>query len=448
MRKCFLAVVAALLIAMQTVSTSAVTDAQTQQLEQQAASNAIEIENKENENKQLEEQIKQLNTEIEANKLEIANLQIDIDHSNSIIAGLNKDITKSKEDLKSRIRAIYMAGGASNLEVILGAKSFNDLLDKVEYVSIIAEHDSALIDSLTQSVNTNKKAQKVLTKSKADLESKSKTLAEKKTEFQSVLSQNQAILNVLYSENETISGLLHTDHENGTSNDIESYYEKQQNSLVNKPVPTEKPTAKPTAKSTAKPVQKPTAKPNTSKPVATSKPTVPTKPTVAPTLPPQEDNNTSIGNGNQSAVKGFTWPVPGFYHLTSLWNEDRFTYNHGAIDIASWGIDGASVVAAHSGRVYYAENNCIHNWGKSSSCGCGGGYGNWVMLDHEDGYMTVYAHLSSTIVSSGDYVTEGQLLGFVGSTGDSTGAHLHFETRYNDVKYNPMLEYPNINYTY
>ena len=329
MRKCFLAVVAALLIAMQTVSTSAVTDAQTQQLEQQAASNASEIENKENENKQLEEQIKQLNTEIEANKLEIANLQLDIDHSNSIIAGLNKDITKSKEDLKSRIRAIYMAGGASNLEVILGAKSFNDLLDKVEYVSIIAEHDSALIDSLTQSVNTNKKAQKVLTKSKADLESKSKTLAEKKTEFQSVLSQNQAILNVLYSENETISGLLHTDHENGTSNDIESYYEKQQNSLVNKPVPTEKPTAKPTVKPTAKPVQKPTAKPNTSKPVATSKPTVPTKPTVAPTLPPQEDNNTSIGNGNQSAVKGFTWPVPGFYHLTSLWNEDRFTYNHG-----------------------------------------------------------------------------------------------------------------------
>ncbi len=442
MKKCFLAVVAVLLIAMQTVSTSAVTETDTEALQRQAESNASEISGKESENQQLEQQIKELNSEIETNRLEIANLQASIDESNSIIVGLNSDIADSKETLKNRIRTIYMAGSASNLEVILGAKSFDDFLDKVEYVSIIAEHDSALIDSLTQSVYTNKQAQKVLTKSKTDLENKSKTLEEKKTEFQTVLKENQGILNVLYSENETISGLLHTEDEGGTSNNIESYYEKQQNSIKATEVPTEKPTAKPTTGNSSGNSSA------SSKPSATQKPVATSKPTTAPTQPPQVNEDNFVGSGNISTVKGYTWPVPGFYHLTSLWNEDRYTYNHGAIDIASGGIDGANVVAAHSGTIYYAESNCIHNWGKSSSCGCGGGYGNWVMLDHGDGYMTVYAHLSSLTVSTGDYISEGQLLGFVGSTGDSTGAHLHFETRYNDVKYNPMLEYPNIDYTY
>ncbi|MEF2919382.1 MAG: peptidoglycan DD-metalloendopeptidase family protein [Acutalibacteraceae bacterium] len=447
MKKCFLAVVAFCMIAMQTVTFSAVTESATdvESLQQQAESNKTQIDEKKNENQQLEAQIRELNTEIEANKLEIANLQKSIEESNGIIKDLDSEITQSKEALKKRIRAIYMAGNASNLEVILGAKSFDDFIDKVEYVSIIAEHDTALIDSLTQNVNTSKQAQKVLVNSKSNLENKSKTLQEQKTEFQKILQENQAILNVLYSENETISGLLSAEEDKNTSNDIESYYEKHNINKKPTEVPTEKPTAKPTAKPTTKPTTKPNSgnnKPSATKPVATS------KPTVAPTQPPQGSGDNSIGNGDTSIVKGYTWPVPGFYHLTSLWNEDRYTYNHGAIDIASGGIDGANVVAAHSGTVYYAENNCIHNWGKSSSCGCGGGYGNWVMLDHGDGYMTVYAHLSSVTVSSGDTVEEGQLLGFVGSTGESTGAHLHFETRYDNVKYNPMSEYPNIAYTY
>ena len=78
----------------------------------------------------------------------------------------------------------------------------------------------------------------------------------------------------------------------------------------------------------------------------------------------------------------------------------------------------------------------------SYSCGCGGGYGNYIMIDHGNGYSTLYAHLSSLAVSTGQTVRKGQVIGYVGTTGHSTGPHLHFETRYMGEKYDPLLEFP------
>ncbi|MCI6825449.1 MAG: M23 family metallopeptidase [Ruminococcus bromii] len=102
---------------------------------------------------------------------------------------------------------------------------------------------------------------------------------------------------------------------------------------------------------------------------------------------------------------------------------------------------GASVVAADNGTVIDTYNSCYHNWGKNGSCGCNGGYGNYVMIDHGNGKVTVYGHFTNVIVSPGQTVKKGQTIGYVGSTGNSTGPHLHFECRYNGVKYNPMTEY-------
>ena len=140
---------------------------------------------------------------------------------------------------------------------------------------------------------------------------------------------------------------------------------------------------------------------------------------------------------------GYIWPCPGFYYLSSLWNEDRGSYNHGAIDIAGWGdIWGAPVIAAESGTVADTCTYCTHNYPKdfSESCGCGGGFGNYVWLDHGNGKETIYGHLTSVVVSPGQSVSKGQLVGYVGTTGHSTGPHLHFECRNNGVKYNPMTE--------
>jgi murein DD-endopeptidase MepM/ murein hydrolase activator NlpD len=95
---------------------------------------------------------------------------------------------------------------------------------------------------------------------------------------------------------------------------------------------------------------------------------------------------------------------------------------HTGIDIKA--AHGESVGASMDGVVTYA--------------GVRGAYGNLVVVDHGDGVSTWYAHLSAVAVSAGQAVTAGQLLGFVGSTGRSTGPHLHFEARANGYPFNPM----------
>ena len=124
----------------------------------------------------------------------------------------------------------------------------------------------------------------------------------------------------------------------------------------------------------------------------------------------------------------FLWPVPGYYYVSSEYGY-RWGKLHKGLDIAGSGIKGEPITAANSGEVIFVINNCKHNYGKKKSCGCGGGYGRYCIIDHGGGYTTLYAHATDIIVKEGDHVTTGDVLGYVGSTGYSTGWQLHFEIR-------------------
>lgn len=126
----------------------------------------------------------------------------------------------------------------------------------------------------------------------------------------------------------------------------------------------------------------------------------------------------------------FAWPFATKYRISSKYGYRTHPVT-GAVNSFHKGIDiaapmGQPVAAARDGQVIKINRSCSHN---SHSCGCGGGYGNYVFIKHSDGYVTRYCHLKSVSVSVGQKVTTGQVIGRVGSTGRSTGAHLHFEIR-------------------
>ena len=123
----------------------------------------------------------------------------------------------------------------------------------------------------------------------------------------------------------------------------------------------------------------------------------------------------------------FRWPVPGYTYVSSgygwrtLYGQSNF---HAGIDIAGSGIYGKAVIASNSGTVSTVVYSSV-------------GYGNYIILDHGGGYMTLYGHLSSIFVSQGETMKQGDAIGAVGSTGNSTGPHLHFEIRIQGEKVDP-----------
>lgn len=118
------------------------------------------------------------------------------------------------------------------------------------------------------------------------------------------------------------------------------------------------------------------------------------------------------------------WPLPGHTYISCHFGEvDAFgNAGHRGTDIPA--PEGTPILAAHSGTVL------VSGWNDS--------YGNQVLLDNGAGLSTRYAHMTQTAVTAGEAVTAGQIIGYVGSTGDSTGNHLHFEVMQNGVRMNPL----------
>lgn len=348
------------------------------------------------------------------------------------ISSLNDDI-KEKQDaydkglsevedqfdaLANRLRILYMSGNATDLEIIFGAKDFSDLIDKMELVKSLANSDKELISEIQTKLDELSTKKESLEADKKDLETQQASLKSDQDEFNKLISDNDEILKNLYASNSEAQNSLESAalQSDEIEAKISEYYAAQ----------------KAAAERAAQASQSSSSSGSSSSSSSSSS--------------SGSSSSGSSSSGSSSVIvpsgSGFAWPTPGFVSRSSEWFEDREVYNHGGIDIAGAGIMGTPVVAAADGTVVATNSSCTHNWGKSYSCGCGGGYGNYVMISHAGGKMTVYGHLTSLTVSSGQSVSRGQVIGYVGSTGNSTGPHLHYECRLNGVRYNPMSEYP------
>ncbi len=356
------------------------------------------------ENSEIEKKIKLTDKEIKQKKEELAKLQSqittlreNIKTSNEKIAALNSEISIKQaaydektdkiqdilELLKVRLRKLHTSGDTSDLELILGAKSFSDLIDKAEMIKNMARYDTDIINSIRSQMNEISEYQKSLIAQKSQVETEKKKLENDTKSINELLDKNTKLVNELLTEKDRLS------------NEKKANEEKQQ-----------------VLKKALEDYRRRQAERTGAQIIVT---------------PPTDGS--------------YLWPCPGYTYLTATFDEERSYGIHGGIDIAGAGIYGAKVIACCDGYVFSSYDGCPHDYGKYESCGCSGGFGNYIMVDHGGGKISVYAHLSGLAVTTGQTVTAGQLIGYVGTTGYSTGPHLHFETRYEDTRYDPLTEY-------
>lgn len=353
---------------------------------------------------ELNKQLSNLSDEYNNVKMQKNVVDGEIAETQKKIESLNAEITKKDAEIDQtiqlfckRLRANYMAGGSSTLEMLSNASSVSVFLNRLELLKRVTDNDQALVDELNKEI-------KELEKAKADLEAEKQKLVEKQAELGKVEADLQSTLNTIKLKSEEVDRKLaqlqntaSEIHENVADfNAQEAQIQKEINRIY---------AQQKAAEEAKKKAQQQAANGGHSSP--------------------------SYYTPKPNPSTGFAFPVhyggcylsSGFGYRSASISGNAF---HGGIDITGGGIYGQPVVASRSGTVIVAEHY-------SNS-----GYGHYVMLDHGDGYQTLYGHCSSVVVNKGAYVKQGQVIAYVGSTGNSTGPHLHFEVRYRGEKLNPL----------
>lgn len=337
----------------------------------------------------LDSQIGGIADEISNLEGQISALNIRIDKNQKELEEAEKNLQEKKELFSKRVRAMYMDGKVSYVEVLLNSRSMEDLIKNNQTISTIAESDKKLVDYITEQVNIVKEVRKQLESDKNELESSRKNLEiekqalvdknNKKNEYMASLERDVNLYIAEYNKSEA------------AWKSLDKEIVKLQSQI--KAAKEEEARIEREKKQRAKSVKKTSSV-----------------------------SHIDIVSGNGALA----WPLPGHRSISSPYGNryhpilkiNRF---HSGIDIPA--PTGTPVCAAKAGTVIMARSMS--------------GYGNVVMVDHGD-IVTVYAHNSVLKVRAGQQVNQGDVVSLVGNTGLSTGPHLHFEVRVNGETRNPM----------
>ncbi|MBQ8906785.1 MAG: peptidoglycan DD-metalloendopeptidase family protein [Ruminococcus sp.] len=349
-------------------------------------------------NKQIllvDTQLATINQNIAQKETDIALLEEDIDKQ-------ELDIEDGLEQFKHRIRAMYITGNDSLTSALVGSTDFYDVLAKMDLIARISQHDDELIQGLMEQLTVLEESKTKLTAELAELDIARKEQESKKEEYTAAISE----LNQKMKETDAVKAEI-AKEEAALEADIQAFKDEIDSKSAEQDA------------------------------IAAE---IKRQQELAQQQQQQNGGNSGGNSGGNDTVAPFTgqlaWPVPGFYWISSYYGY-RWGKLHAGIDIAGGGISGATVVASEAGTVTLVRGGCTHNYKKSSSCGCNGGYGNYVVVDHGNGLSTLYAHLATINVSYQQQVSKGTSLGTVGSTGWSTGFHLHYAVIQNGAYVNP-----------
>jgi|CZCB01.1.fsa_nt_gi murein DD-endopeptidase MepM/ murein hydrolase activator NlpD len=341
----------------------------------------------------IDSQIKSLDNQIIETKSKISKKEAEKQKLEEEVAALEGEIDDTYLKLKERLRAIYMNGTTSDWEILLSGKDLSMYFLRTELTEGIAKHDNQLIAGLKERISAlqSKKEQikkeiDEINEEQQKLKQHQDTLDEKKDALNTQKKKVSSSKSTINTKLEESTKLLRTlNKESETYKKLVKKYEQDKaefeaeiNRILN--------------------------------------------------------NESSSGSGSIVGGGKMIWPVPySNCYITSPYGyrNDPFTgkwTGHGGVDISiRGGAYGKNIVAVLDGTVVIATYHYS--------------YGNYLAIDHGNGLVTIYAHCSKLLVGKGDRVKQGQVIALIGSTGSSTGPHLHFEVRVNNVRQDPMKGY-------
>lgn len=333
-------------------------------------------------------------------KIEIVQKQIDqaiaqITALDDSIEILEKKIQKSEAEMQEtidlfqeRVKALYKSGSTTSigtLEILLNATSLSDMSLKAEAMKVSAEYNDQIMEKIqaymedTEDERTQLQAQKdEVAELKRGLDASSEELKKLEEENKAALANikdKKAATEDLISENEATSAAL----------------QEEITALI--------------AKKAAEEEARRQAAASSNNGGGSS----------------GENNGSSSPDPSYDGSFNPCWPIPGVTYVSQYYGNN----GHKGMDIA--GPYGTPIVAAESGEVIMANSG--DSWGDS--------WGYYVLIYHNGTFTTRYAHLSTVAVSTGQYVSKGTIIGYEGSTGNSTGPHLHFEVYQNGYRVDP-----------
>lgn len=344
---------------------------------------AEELENQkkaaEGEKASLENQLNGILTEMDETKAKIEAKEIEVREKEEELVQAKIDENDQYESMKKRIKYMYENGNSQFIEILCESKSIGEFLNNAEYITTISQYDRNMLTEFQQIVEAVAEQEEMLKTEYAELETLQDSLIAKQEELNQLVEGKEEELKQISAD------LGATQERLAQLKEAAAAAARKQEELAR--------LAKAQAAAQA------------------------------------QANAGSGGGAGAAVVSGngmFTHPCPGYSRISSEfgWREAPIAgagNNHKGMDLAAPA--GTPIYAAAAGTVTTARY--------SSSAG------NWVVINHGNGLQTYYMHASALYVSEGQSVSKGQNIAAVGSTGQSTGPHLHFQVMQNGTPVNP-----------
>lgn len=325
----------------------------------------------------LESNRDDLQNEIDAVQKRIDETQADINQAEKEIEKKEQEFDGVYEEYCQRLRAMYISGNVSMLEVLLESGDISSILTRAEMVKSVSEQDSATLDDLMAKMEEINKEREELANNKIQLGKDKDSLNSRKQELQKSIDEYNSSKAELNAEVEECNAALASlDDKRSEVKETLNVNQEQKRQIE------------------------------------------------------AEINNALSGSGSNKPGSGNYNPGTGQLAYPTSYRQISAGYPNYSNGSYHGGVDwpcptGTAVHASDSGVVVIAKKLTYS-------------YGQYILIDHGNGLSTLYAHNSSLVVGVGDKVSKGQIIAYSGESGNATGPHVHFEVRLNGTRVNPM----------